>query len=292
MKIKFKPIDYLNFIYIVIVSCVISIWRKNVNHYHLIILSLIFYVVFIIGITYLYQKYRKNRVIKFFRYCYGLIFISLTYYIIRHYVTVFYGGFLDQQVIDFQQFLFRGQPVLWMEKIISPYLTEYMKFSYFLYYSYVPFITFMLFFKKEYKRLNEFVFVMVFSFYVCFLGFVAYPVQGPRFEIPQLFEIKQLTGFFFTKLQDAMMKNASTLGACMPSSHVTIAWITLWYIRKFIGKKIFYIILPLTVSLTISTVYHRYHYVLDVIAGGLFIFLGYLLGKYIYYKSINNNEDA
>ena len=53
-----------------------------------------------------------------------------------------------------------------------------------------------------------------------------------------------------------------------PSGHTAIAIIVLAMAARY-QRRLFYPLLVITVSLMISTVYLRYHYVIDVIAGVL-----------------------
>ena len=53
---------------------------------------------------------------------------------------------------------------------------------------------------------------------------------------------------------------------CFPSGHTEIPLITLWLAYRF-KRRLFWVYLPIVMGLVCSTVYLRYHYVIDVIAG-------------------------
>ncbi len=55
-------------------------------------------------------------------------------------------------------------------------------------------------------------------------------------------------------------------GAAFPSSHVAIAWCTVFFSFKYL-RGIRWIHAVLALLLTVSTVYCRYHYAVDVLAG-------------------------
>ncbi|MDP8234981.1 MAG: phosphatase PAP2 family protein, partial [Candidatus Erginobacter occultus] len=57
-----------------------------------------------------------------------------------------------------------------------------------------------------------------------------------------------------------------------------IPLITLWLTFRF-RRKLFYIYLPIVIGLISSTVYLRYHYVIDVIAGMVLAGVGILLAR-------------
>jgi membrane-associated phospholipid phosphatase len=69
-----------------------------------------------------------------------------------------------------------------------------------------------------------------------------------------------------------------------------IALIVLYLAWRF-EKKLFVFFLPLTLALIISTVYCRYHYVVDVIGGMILTLITIVLGeKYYGYRTKNTDH--
>ncbi len=240
------------------------------------------YLVYILAITELYQKNPSNRIIAFLRMTYPIITMLINYRTISGFVTVLHGRFIDEYVLNFQQIIFGTQPVLFLERFVSPIMTELMKLCYFSYYFYMPVVVLILFFKKRDRDLEYFVFMVTFIFYICYIGFILYPIEGPRYTLASLFKIKELHGFIITPLHNFFMKNFQTIGACMPSSHVAAAWAILFLVKKFFGRKPFAILLPVIIIISIAVVYNRYHYLMDSIVGMLVTLVFYPLGKKLY----------
>ncbi len=67
----------------------------------------------------------------------------------------------------------------------------------------------------------------------------------------------------------------------MPSAHTSLA-IIIVYLSKKIRSKSFYFYLPYLVCMLISTIYLRYHYVIDIAAGVVLAFITILIGKIVY----------
>jgi len=67
----------------------------------------------------------------------------------------------------------------------------------------------------------------------------------------------------------------------MPSSHVAIALCTVFFSFRYL-RKIRYVHLVMAVMLCLSTIYCRYHYAVDVVAGVLTAALLLPLGNYLY----------
>jgi len=182
-KRKYNIIDITSFIYIIWVLTIVLIFREKIKHVHLYFIFFISYSAVIVIINKLYHHYPRKRIIIFLKYFYPVLTFWMIYKSIQGYVTVFYGRFLDDLVIIFQYKLFHTQPVLYLEKIIHPVVTEVMKLSYFSYFFYIPVPAFILFFSRRYKELKYFIFIITFTYYVCYIGFVLFPVQGPRFAL-------------------------------------------------------------------------------------------------------------
>jgi membrane-associated phospholipid phosphatase len=53
---------------------------------------------------------------------------------------------------------------------------------------------------------------------------------------------------------------------CMPSGHVAIA-LTVLFLSYHYARLLFYLFCPIVGALILSTVYLRYHYVIDLFAG-------------------------
>src|SRR5260221_4443157 len=63
-----------------------------------------------------------------------------------------------------------------------------------------------------------------------------------------------------------------------PSLHVGLSAVVLWYAWKH-GKTAFLLLLPFVAGNWISTLYLRYHYLIDVLVGFVVAFLGVLLAR-------------
>jgi membrane-associated phospholipid phosphatase len=72
-------------------------------------------------------------------------------------------------------------------------------------------------------------------------------------------------------------------GAAFPSSHVAVALCTLFFSFRYL-RRVRYLHLVAAILLCVSTVYGRYHYVLDVVAGIAVAALLVPLGDWLYRK--------
>jgi membrane-associated phospholipid phosphatase len=72
-------------------------------------------------------------------------------------------------------------------------------------------------------------------------------------------------------------------GAALPSSHVAVALCTVFFSFRYL-RRIRYIHLAVALLLCLSTVYCRYHYALDVLAGLVAAAILIPTGNWLYFK--------
>jgi membrane-associated phospholipid phosphatase len=222
----------------------------------------------------------SHPVVRFLRYWYIPIVLGFFYEQIDGFILGVHGVYLDHLIYGFEKVLLGVYPSVWLERFASPPLTEIMKFFYNSYYWLGPVLGISLYFKGELIAFRRTIFSIVTAFFISYLGFVLFPVEGPRYELSELYK-GPLEGYVVTALQDFIMEVGDIHGGCMPSSHVAVALVVLllaWVYRK----KMAVWMTPFVTMLCISTVYNRYHYVSDVVAGIVVGIFAFWLGKRIY----------
>ena len=80
-------------------------------------------------------------------------------------------------------------------------------------------------------------------------------------------------------------------GAALPSSHVAASICTLWFSFRY-RLRIRHVHLVTVVLLCLSTIYCRYHYVIDVIAGLLTVAVLVPLGNWLFSGTTNRERPA
>jgi len=68
---------------------------------------------------------------------------------------------------------------------------------------------------------------------------------------------------------------------CMPSGHTQIALMVLYFSYRY-RRWFFYLLLPIVSGLILSTVYHRYHYVIDLFVGAALAIACVIVGPRFY----------
>ncbi|NPA14929.1 MAG: phosphatase PAP2 family protein [Deferribacteres bacterium] len=186
----------------------------------------------------------------------------------------------DLFLIQMDKWLFLGhEPSLLIEKIYNPVLTEILQFAYISYF-FIPIILGISAYKKDLLLFRRIATVVLLTFYLSYLGYFLVPAIGPRFTLKGLFT-KQLKGLFFTPYIKSILNTLEpNPHDCFPSGHTAVSLVCLMLAGKYRIK--FWLLLPMVVGLIISTVYHRYHYVVDVIAGIILAVFSYYTGQWFF----------
>ena len=100
-----------------------------------------------------------------------------------------------------------------------------------------------------------------------FAGYLLVPAQGAWLEMPHAFH-HDIAGGWITALNRAVVERGSNRVDVFPSLHVAASAFMLFFDRRFARWR-YQLYLPAAVGLWISTVYLRFHYGIDVIAGAL-----------------------
>lgn len=188
---------------------------------------------------------------------------------------------IDPVLIGLDFLIFKDHPTVMLEKIMNPLLTDILQLAYSTYY-FIP-ISFgvVLWLNNKREEFDRSVFLILFCFYLSYLGYILFPALGPRFTIDRL-QTSELRGFLVAEpIQQFLNRLEGIKRDAFPSGHTGIA-LTVLYLAYRFKRGFFWILLPVVSGLVFSTVYCRYHYVVDVIAGFGLTLITILLGEWYY----------
>jgi membrane-associated phospholipid phosphatase len=100
-----------------------------------------------------------------------------------------------------------------------------------------------------------------------FIGYLAWPARGPWLEMPLAFS-RHIAGGWLTAFNQSVVDRASNRVDVFPSLHVAASAFMLFFDRRFAPWR-YRAYFPAAVGLWISTVYLRFHYGVDVLAGAI-----------------------
>ena len=178
---------------------------------------------------------------------------------------ILHGRFRDDLVLAFEAWLFGVQPTLWLERFVTPSLTEWMMFCYVIYVPLYPVLCGVLWVRRGRAAAEEYFLALGLANVLCDAGFILFPVASPMYWMADRFRVP-LDGWAFTWLGELIRARAHFAGGSLPSPHAaaaTVMWVMAWKHHR----PTFWILSPVVLSLYVSTFYGRFHYVTDAAFG-------------------------
>lgn len=173
----------------------------------------------------------------------------------------------DTLLIAVDHAIFGVHPTVWMERLISPTLSAILQFAYISYYFIPLSLGIVLIARGRFGEFEEALFGILLCFYLSYIGYLLVPAIGPRFTLSHLQTGDLQLSPFIKSIQDTLNGLEKNKADAFPSGHTAVSLISLYYAWKERENKLFALLIPAVTGLIISTVYLRYHYVIDVIAG-------------------------
>ena len=209
-----------------------------------------------------------------------ILFIVLIYQSLGNLIQYLHPD-IDPVLICIDFFLFGVHPTVWMERWIVPWLTDLLSLAYATYYFLPIVLGLTLYLKNPRRDFERVVFVLLLGYYSSYIGYILFPAIGPRFTLAHL-QTVPLEGSVITDfIRDTLNTWEHNKRDCMPSGHTQVALMVLFLSYRY-RRLLFYILLPVATGLILSTVYHRYHYVIDLFAGAFLAVVCILVGPRLY----------
>ncbi len=155
-------------------------------------------------------------------------------------------------------------PSLRAQALTTPWLTEILSFCYLLFFPYL--LVSWIFYARRGLPILRQLFVGLFTIYaVGFLGYSTVPAAGPYLGMGDLFTVP-LTGWAITRLNADIVARGSNGVDVFPSLHCAVSCFLLFFDRRHTRWRFRLYVVP-CIGLWLATIYLRYHYFVDVIAG-------------------------
>ncbi len=239
-----------------------------------------------------------GAVLDFLRHFYPVLLYTAFYRETGALNQMFLSEYLDPSLIRLEERLFGLQPSLaLMERLPYRMLSEILYAAYFSYYLMIGGVGLALYLRNR-GQFFHYVSVVSFVFYVCYVLYIFLPVMGPRiffreleeYHLPEdvqpaadpVFPEAVKSGPFY-QIMAIIYRYFEAPGAAFPSSHVAVAICTLYFSIRYL-RPIRHLHGVLVILLCLSTIYCRYHYVVDVLAGVLTAAVLIPLGNSLYFK--------
>lgn len=199
----------------------------------------------------------------------------------------------DYFLIEVDYRIFGVNPTQWLAQFAHPLFTEILQIAYSSYYVLFIILGVELYRRYPIEKFDTAAFFIVYGFYLSYLGYFTLPAVGPRFtlhdfhlldsDLPGLLLTKPLRDFVnFAESIPVGVENpiAVVQRDVFPSGHTQLSLIMVFLAFRY-KLKTRWLFAVLVTLLIIGTVYLRYHYVIDLIAGAIFFVLTIWSGERI-----------
>lgn len=290
---KLKAFDLIVVIFFVMLTVLNLIFHKKVEYWDSLVLMNLCIIFFAFFVSFLEERF-SNKFFRALHFWYIAPIILITFkelYLMIKPIRVYDFDYLFIQI---DRWMFGTDPTVWLYHIANPVLTEFLQIIYTSFYLLPILLGLFLLKNKRYEAMDFSVFMIIYGFYLSYLGYFALPGIGPRFTLHDFSQLnKELPGLWLTEFLREYVNIGESIPAgtldpasvvqrdVFPSGHTMITLIVM-YLSVKLQSRSKYFFLSIGSLLIFATVYLRYHYVVDLIGGALFMAFSVWSGKYIF----------
>jgi membrane-associated phospholipid phosphatase len=168
-----------------------------------------------------------------------------------------------------------GRPLpLWLDVAPQQGFADLLSFCYFLLFPYILLSCArrLIGLRRAPSQARAFYSGLFLIYAIGFVGYLFVPARGAWLDIPTAFH-HPIGGGWITALNQNVVEHGSNRVDVFPSLHVAVSAFILFFDRRFAPWR-YRVYLPAAIGLWISTIYLRFHYGVDVLAGALLAIIG------------------
>ena len=203
-----------------------------------------------------------------FRHWYPLPYVAATYREMAVLIPAIRRADLDRQLAELDYRIWGAHPTVWLERVTSRPATELLQILYSLFVPAVLLIAAVLWRRRDYVRFRYYAFLIALGFLASYVGYFLVPARGPRFVLAGLQHMELRGYWFYDALRASLDRLESAHYDCFPSGHTELT-VLAWWGTRWISNNLFRVYFVYTCSIIFATVYLRYHYTVDVLAGAV-----------------------
>lgn len=276
------PVDILIILFGFFLSCITLLFVSHIGTLALLvgINSVVSIGIFFISRLAHTSSSNTWRVIHDWYPAFLIYFVFKEVYVIMHSLQL---QDFDQTLIEIDRWLFGIDPTVWLAQFSHPILTELLQIGYTSFYFIMIGLALELYLRNEREKFLYTVFAIIYGFFLSYIGYLLVPAVGPRFTLHDFHALNyELPGLFATELLRDLINAGESIpkGALnayelaqrdvFPSGHTQMTLIVAYLAFRYKVKSRYALYLFGTLNI-IGTVYLRYHYVIDLIAGAAFM---------------------
>jgi membrane-associated phospholipid phosphatase len=292
---EIKPQEMVMLMFAVVFSAIALIAHERVTEWPKVVIIMACFSA-VVALVNLWSSFASGRSLGAFKTFYIAPLIPVFFKTAELISFPLHGHDFDPWFIAADRMMFGVNPSVWIVQHIPlwPALTEYFTICYSLFFFLPTAVAIELFLKARRKERNvlqaeervdvdKMFFIIAYGFLLSYTGYFIFPAIGPRFTLHNFMATSsEMPGLLLADPLRAILNAGENILPGMslqqilhvvtrdafPSGHCDVTLLTIILAFKF-KVRIRYIILVIGASLILSTIYLRYHYVIDLLAGSL-----------------------
>jgi membrane-associated phospholipid phosphatase len=281
MRVRIRPTEAVHAAALVVLTALtIALRHRLENPGGLLLVYLILAGVLVL-VTWLAPKEdRLPAPLDFLIDFYPAVFLPVLFNVLEPLIAALRGGARDDLLIAIDRAMFGSDVTVWMQQFSRPLVNDIFYCFYATYYFLALTLGLILWLRNR-PTARRFVFTLMVVYYVSYVGYFIVPALGPRFAQADLYSVSLTVTPVSRFINDTINSLEKTKFDVFPSGHTMVSVAVLLVAWKR-ARDVFWWLLPIATGLIISTVYCRFHYVIDLIAGASLAVVTVPLGDWLY----------
>ena len=248
--------------YLAVTAALVVLFRDTLESWHVFLGAHVAGCGLLVGVQRLESPPRLLRVLRDWH---PIVLFPLLYKEVEVFAAAFGDWGLTSSIRVVEAALFDGQPSLYLsERWESVALSEYLHFCYLSYVVVIPGLAGYWYATGRRVAFHELVLLLSVAMFGSYLVFILFPIDSPYYLADRLGP--PFVGHFFFDLVHEISSWGGARGGAFPSAHVSgvvVVWLVAWRHQRAVA----YALAPIISGVIVATVYGRFHYALDTIAG-------------------------
>jgi membrane-associated phospholipid phosphatase len=276
-----RAVDIITFSFLSFLVILTVIYIKQIPNASIILSLYLALIGVLSALIYLRKKYNTTTIRITYDLIYPVIAILLVFDSLGGLIRYVNPATYDDLLIRIDYLMFNSYPTVALEKITTPLITEFLQLAYTSYYFLPLILCITLKITGKNKEFERALFLIILCFFLSYVGYILVPAIGPRYTMNHLHST-DLHGLYLRDSIDSILNSLEGIKRdAFPSGHTAVTLVVSYLAYRF-QKPLFWASLPFVMALIVATVYLRYHYVIDVLAGILLFVFTILIGERYY----------
>ena len=278
---RIRPTEAIHFVALLLLTVLTVIFWKNLEDPRGMLLAYGALALALVPMVYLSRRQdRLPAPVSLLLDFYPAAFVPIVFNTLSPLITATRGGARDDLLINADRAIFGVDVTVWMEQFSRPWLNDLL-YSFYATYYFIALIPGLILWSRDRPTARRFVFTLMLIYYVSYAGYFTIPALGPRFAQADLYTKSLTVSPISRVINDTINHLEKTKLDVFPSGHTMISMAVLIVMWKR-ARDVFWWLLPVASLLIVATVYCRFHYVIDLIAGTTLAFIVVPLGDRLY----------